>query len=88
MFTCINAFYSLLCLLDKGGLNDVIAANEKPKVDEEKSLQFDTCKFHFMSWEKHILSFMLKNPMTFYEENLWWFPSDLHLSWEDKIGVS
>lgn len=66
MFTCINAFYSLLCLLDKDGLNDVIAANEKPMADEEKSLWFDMCKLQFMSWEKHILYFMLKNHTTFY----------------------
>lgn len=60
MFTCINAFYSLLCLLDKEGLNDVVSANEKPKVDEEKSLWFDMCKL-----QKNIY-FMLKNHMTFY----------------------
>lgn len=37
---------------------------------------------------KAYLIFYTKESYDIFEENLWWFPSDLHLSWEDKIGVS
>lgn len=70
MFTCINAFYSLLCLLDKEGLNDVIAANEKPMADEEKSLWFDMCKLlrktYLVFYAKESYDVLLRKSLMFF----------------------